>query len=37
MPRWFEEAHLARRRAYLLRSVERYLAEKKAVNEAEGG
>ncbi|MDT7903504.1 MAG: hypothetical protein RQ838_05455 [Caldivirga sp.] len=40
MPKWFEEAHLARRRAYLLRSVERYLserdAEKKAVNEAEG-
>jgi len=36
MPRWFEEAHLARRRQYLLRSVERYLAEKKAGNEAEG-
>jgi len=39
MPKWFEEAHLARRRAYLLRSVERYLAERKAgneVKEAEG-
>jgi len=34
LPKWFEDAHLARRRQYLLRSIERYLTQAKGGNEA---
>jgi len=36
MPKWFEEEHWVRRKLILLRTVEKYLAERKAEKKAEG-
>ncbi len=36
MPKWFEEEHWVRRKLILLRTVEKYLEERKAKKKAEG-